>query len=306
MTSITLGTDNTVNLDVPKGASGRQTVQSVVRQLGLMPEPGGATQVRTDETDESAIPSEPDTTQQTSTEEATSSGDVPQPAQLDLEAHKDELVQVKIDGELVTKRLGDVVGGYMRLADYTRKTQELAEQRRRVEQGISGQGQQLLELGKAVASNPQARQVVEQVLEQANEPPDEATRISNIEAQLAEQQRLKYATEQIDLLLKQHPEAEDHLSDVINEMRRTGSKDPTSTWRAMDYANVPERLVDAAEAERLKRAQAAQEQSVVNEPSGAASGVEKSSELPTRDSNGNPLTGRAFIKNFMQNLGAVA
>ena len=302
MVDIKLGTGYTVSLDVPKGATGRSTVQAVADGLGLMP---GQTQVATVETAETEAvsdPVEPDATQQNTQGEPAEGA--PQPTRLDLKAYQDQLVEVQVDGEKVLKRLGDVVGGYMRQADYTRKTQQLAEQRRQLEEGIPQQDRQLLELGRTVASNPQARQVVQEVLGQSEEPPDAETRVTQLEARLDEQQRVAAAQAQLESLVVQHPEAQAHLKDVVSEMRRTGSRDPISTWRAMDYSNVPERLVDAAEAERLRRAEAATAQSVVNEPSSASSGAVSAEEIPIRDSNGQPLSGRDFVKSLMNKLAA--
>ena len=142
------------------------------------------------------------------------------------------------------------------------------------------------------------------MLGQSEEPPDAETRVTQLEARLDEQQRVAAAQAQLESLVVQHPEAQAHLKDVVSEMRRTGSRDPISTWRAMDYSNVPERLVDAAEAERLRRAEAATAQSVVNEPSSASSGAVSAEEIPIRDSNGQPLSGRDFVKSLMNKLAA--
>lgn len=51
----------------------------------------------------------------------------------------DEVHLVKVDGEEIEVEYGELVNGYQRQADYTRKTQELAEQRR----AIDGQAQQV-------------------------------------------------------------------------------------------------------------------------------------------------------------------
>lgn len=53
-----------------------------------------------------------------------------QPDQFDLDAYGDKIVKVKVDGQELEVPVRDLRDGYMRQADYTRKTQEAAEARR--------------------------------------------------------------------------------------------------------------------------------------------------------------------------------
>lgn len=52
---------------------------------------------------------------------------------LDVDEFADHYVTVKVDGEEVRVPLSEAVAGYSRQADYTRKTQELAEQRQQLQ-----------------------------------------------------------------------------------------------------------------------------------------------------------------------------
>ena len=52
---------------------------------------------------------------------------------LNIEEFADHYVTVKVDGEDVRVPLSEAVAGYSRQADYTRKTQELAEQRQQLQ-----------------------------------------------------------------------------------------------------------------------------------------------------------------------------
>ena len=52
---------------------------------------------------------------------------------LDIDEFADHYVTVKVDGEEVRVPLSEAVAGYSRQADYTRKTQELAEQRQQLQ-----------------------------------------------------------------------------------------------------------------------------------------------------------------------------
>lgn len=56
--------------------------------------------------------------------------DTSTPEVFDWAEHKEKLVTVKVDGQEVQVPLADALGGFMRQQDYTRKTQELAEERK--------------------------------------------------------------------------------------------------------------------------------------------------------------------------------
>lgn len=67
---------------------------------------------------------------------------------LDPNEVADRYVRVKIDGEEVEVPFGEALQGYSRTADYTRKTQQLAQQRQEAEFGIA--------LQRALQANPEA------------------------------------------------------------------------------------------------------------------------------------------------------
>lgn len=48
---------------------------------------------------------------------------------LDIDQYRDHMVKVRVDGEDIDVPLSEAVAGFSRQADYTRKTQELAQQR---------------------------------------------------------------------------------------------------------------------------------------------------------------------------------
>jgi len=288
------------NLDEPKRADGRSAINAVIDGLGLMPGQKPLS-VETVVSGEHTEPGKLDANQQTHQEEP------PEPTVFDLKAHGDELVEVQIDGQVVMKKLSDITQGYMRHADYTRKTQQLAEERRNVEQGISPEEKQLLEVGKIVASNPDARAAVQEVLQSQDQLDPEAAqarRIAQLEEKLNKQQRNAAAEKQLQQLVEKHPESQAHLSDIVAEMKRTGSRDPVATWRSLDYENVPERLKEADEAARLAKAKAAEEQSVVNTPSGGSTAVTPTEEVPTKDERGFALSGRNYVLELAKSLAA--
>lgn len=72
----------------------------------------------------------------------------PAPQYLDVDQYKDHLVKVKVGGEEKDLPFGDALNSVMMQQDYTRKTQELAEERRRLRQADA--------LVAALESNPAA------------------------------------------------------------------------------------------------------------------------------------------------------
>lgn len=86
--------------------------------------------------DEGEADEEEDTTDDEDTEsddesevsdDETSDDEEDDPLEFDLSSHASELVTVKVNGEETQVPLSEVVNGYMRQADYTRKTQNIAE-----------------------------------------------------------------------------------------------------------------------------------------------------------------------------------
>lgn len=84
---------------------------------------------------------------------ATDNGSQPQP--LDLTTHGESLVTVTVDGEQQTVPLKDALGGYMQQADYTRKTQALADERTNLEAGLE-EVRQYRQWGVQIANDPAA------------------------------------------------------------------------------------------------------------------------------------------------------
>jgi len=66
---------------------------------------------------------------------------------LALEENADRLVTVRVDGQEVVVPLSEALAGYQRQADYTRKTQEVSEQKKQIQTAAA--------LQEALARNPQ-------------------------------------------------------------------------------------------------------------------------------------------------------
>jgi hypothetical protein len=80
--------------------------------------------------------------------QAATEGSTPEPTYLDVDSVKDHLVKITVAGEEIEVPLSEVTSGYMRQADYTRKTQEVAQTRQEVETFRA--------LQQALQNNPQA------------------------------------------------------------------------------------------------------------------------------------------------------
>lgn len=77
------------------------------------------------------------------------------PEYLDLDSYSDKYIKVTVDGEELEVPLKEAVSGYQRQADYTRKTQQLAEERKNVQfaqaiqQALDNDPSQTIELLKS-------------------------------------------------------------------------------------------------------------------------------------------------------------
>ena len=126
----------------------------------------------------------------------------PEPSYLNTDEYAGHHVRLKVDGEEVSVPLSEALGGYQRQADYTRKTQELAEQQRRAQFGLT--------LQQALEANPQETLRILQAqyaAEQAQAEPDADEDWTNdpAEARIRElDQRLqRYEQQQADNELRQ-------------------------------------------------------------------------------------------------------
>jgi hypothetical protein len=91
----------------------------------------------------------------------------PSPEYLDTDSYATHHVRMKVDGQDIEVPLSEALAGYSRHADYTRKTQELAEQQRQAQFGLT--------LQQALENNPQMtlRILQEQYAQQAEPEPQQ-------------------------------------------------------------------------------------------------------------------------------------
>ena len=66
----------------------------------------------------------------------------------------DTPVKVKIDGKIVEMTAGELASGYMRQSDYTRKSQEVAEMRKQIQNASPTEKKEVTEKAQEIIDNP--------------------------------------------------------------------------------------------------------------------------------------------------------
>ena len=209
----------------------------------------------------------------------------------------DESYTVKVDGSEEQVSLDELRDGYQRQADYTRKTQELASERRRLEQAEAivssleaDPEATLLALGDAFGvDHPTQRpapvrqtESFDDVWEQSEEGQPDVTsdRISQLEARLAAQDRLHRRQEvekQVGDLQTEYGDFDP--SDLFQHALRHKIGNLEAALTHMRYGDVADR---AAKLEKeQERTEAKRDASVVN-PSGSKQAGSTQSAAPTK------------------------
>lgn len=86
------------------------------------------------------------------------------PSYLEQDQYADHHVRVRVDGQEVSVPLREAIDGYSRQADYTRKTQQLADEQRRAQFGLT--------LQQALEANPAETLRILQAQYQATQEPE--------------------------------------------------------------------------------------------------------------------------------------
>lgn len=189
---------------------------------------------------------------------------------LDPDQHGDAYVKVKVDGRDEEVPLREALQGYSRTADYTRKTQELAEQRQQVEYGLA--------LQRALQARP--ADTIRLLAEQAGIPPptqsppvqnweqpsyddgDDDAYADPIEKRLNQQQRM---LEQLNLQNEQR-RADEQLRSTIGGLQQRYQLDQATTrevvGRALQMGMGPQQFEMIYQSIAFERAQAARAQAM--------------------------------------------
>lgn len=206
---------------------------------------------------------------------------------LDIDQFKDQYVKIRVDGEEVTVPLSEAVAGYQRQADYTRKTQSLAQQKNELQWAAAIKGalendpQGTIEL---LASNFGVRLPASTPKEVEDDPfgslwsdePVADPRLSQIEARLVafEQERAQQQLERTIALLSQKYGEDFDPREVVAAALATGSTDLEATFKQITFDKV---MADAkaakAKAEKVTQQREAKRSAAVVSGGSAAGGA---------------------------------
>lgn len=199
--------------------------------------------------------------------EATSQGI--DPPVLSVDEYQNYKVPIKIDGEESYIPLGEAISGYQRQADYTRKTQELAEQREQMQ--FATALQTALERDPAATIDLLARhygisrQAAADMLDGATDDYEEIDPVEQryraLDERIAafeEQQALAQVEKEISRLQSKYQDFD--ANEVVNKALRVGTTDLESVYKQIAF----DKIMARQEMERAAREQlAAKEQQVV-------------------------------------------
>ena len=200
----------------------------------------------------------------------------------------DKVIKLQVDGQEVMVPLKEALSGYQRQADYTRKTQELAEQRKQV-QFASALAESL---AKDPASTLQALQqhyglgalIQDQQVEEEYLDPSEK-QLQQLEQRIAtfeQQKAMDDLTKTIDSLQGKYGDDFD-ADEVVAKALATGSTDLEAVFKQINFDKVYSTASEAKKklTEEQSRVGAKRSASVVSGGSAAKQGVAVKTPKPT-------------------------
>lgn len=180
---------------------------------------------------------------------------------LPVDEYANYVVPIKVDGEELKVPLSEALSGYQRQADYTRKTQELSEQRQQVEFAAAIQS--------ALERNPEAtidllsrhygitrQQAIDMVDETATDEPldpvdqkfrDMERRVASFEEYQSQQQIER------EIASLQAKYSDFNVSEVVNTALRLGSTDLEGTYKQLMFDKMMNRQRLESEAQKKKQ-----------------------------------------------------
>jgi hypothetical protein len=170
-----------------------------------------------------------------------------EPELFDYTEVADKVVKLQVDGEEVLVPVKEALAGYQRQADYTRKTQELSEQRKNIEYAAA--------LQEALQSDPQGTlQLLQQQFGQPAVSEEEDIWIDPTEKQLKELEKRLVSFEQqraMDELAKtidslQSKYGDDFNADeVVAKALATGATDLEAVFKQLAFDKVYAKATEA-------------------------------------------------------------
>ena len=196
---------------------------------------------------------------------------------LNIEEVADRKVRIRVDGEEMVVPLSEAIAGYQRQADYTRKTQSLAQQRNELQWAAALKGAletnpqgtiQLLAEQFGAAPSAPARQAAQPLDEFLFEDTSVDPRYREIEHRLRvfEEERAQQHLERTIAHLSTKYGEEFDAREVVAAALAAGSTDLEATFKQIKFDKVMEeaKAAKAAAASKAKKVAAKKEAAVVS------------------------------------------
>jgi predicted metal-dependent hydrolase len=208
---------------------------------------------------------------------------------LPVDEFGDKYVSVTVDGEEVRVPLREALSGYQRQADYTRKTQELSEQRRQVQFGAA--------LQEALQNNPketldllqQHYGLTQQPSEEEElymDPAEKQYRQLEQRVQAFEQQKAMDELERTVKSLEQRYGSDFDANEVIAKALASGSTDLEAVYKQIAFDKVYE---DARAIRQIREKKTVEDQRI-GEAKRQAAVVSGGSSASSADVSARPIT----------------
>lgn len=208
---------------------------------------------------------------------------------LPVDEYGDKYVSVSVGGEEVQVPLKEALSGYQRQADYTRKTQELSEQRKQVQYGVALQEALQNDPNGTLALLSQHYGVAQQPSEEEElymDPVEKQYRQLDQRLAAFEQQKAMDQLEKTVQSLQTRYGSDFDANEVVAKALAIGSSDLEAVYKQVAF----DRLYEDASAVRHLREKKAQEQTQVTQAKRQASVVSSGSSASSADVSAKPIT----------------
>ena len=208
---------------------------------------------------------------------------------LPVDEFGEKYVSVQVNGEEVQVSLKEALSGYQRQADYTRKTQELSEQRKQVQYGVALQEALQNDPNGTLALLSQHYGVAQQPSEEEElymDPVEKQYRQLDQRLAAFEQQKAMDQLEKTVQSLQTRYGSDFDANEVVAKALAIGSSDLEAVYKQVAF----DRLYEDASAVRHLREKKAQEQTQVTQAKRQASVVSSGSSASSADVSAKPIT----------------
>jgi hypothetical protein len=208
---------------------------------------------------------------------------------LPVDEYGDKYVSVSVGGEDIRVPLKEALSGYQRQADYTRKTQELSEQRKQVQFGAALQEALQNDPNGTLALLSQHYGVAQQPSEEEElymDPVEKQYRQLDQRLAAFEQQKAMDQLERTVQSLQTRYGSDFDANEVVAKALAIGSSDLEAVYKQVAF----DRLYEDASAVRHLREKKAQEQTEVTQAKRQASVASSGSSATSADVSAKPIT----------------